>query len=73
MLVPGAAGDLNQELEKAGRVADYLEFAEVMVRDARRAVADAVVRSLGAGAVLDEPRRDRDMPDADAVLLSGVF
>lgn len=43
---------------------------QVVVRDARRAVAEAVVRSLGAGAVLDEPRRERDMPDADAVLLA---
>jgi succinate dehydrogenase / fumarate reductase flavoprotein subunit len=26
--------DLNQELEKAGRVADLLEFAELLTRDA---------------------------------------
>lgn len=32
--VPGSGDDLNQSLEKAGRVADFLEFAEVMVRDA---------------------------------------
>jgi succinate dehydrogenase / fumarate reductase flavoprotein subunit len=32
--VPGEGGQLNQELEKAGRVADFLEFAELMVRDA---------------------------------------
>jgi succinate dehydrogenase / fumarate reductase flavoprotein subunit len=32
--VPGSAGDLNQSLERAGRVADYLEFAELMVIDA---------------------------------------
>lgn len=32
--VPGSADDLNQELEKAGRVADYLEFGELMARDA---------------------------------------
>jgi succinate dehydrogenase / fumarate reductase flavoprotein subunit len=32
--VPGSAEDLNQELEKAGRVADFLEFAELMARDA---------------------------------------
>jgi succinate dehydrogenase / fumarate reductase flavoprotein subunit len=30
----GAAGELNQTLEKAGRVADFLEFAELLVRDA---------------------------------------
>jgi succinate dehydrogenase / fumarate reductase flavoprotein subunit len=32
--VPGAAADLNQSLEKAGRVADFMEFAEVMCHDA---------------------------------------
>ncbi len=32
--VPGSGGELNQVLERAGRVADYLEFAELMVRDA---------------------------------------
>jgi succinate dehydrogenase flavoprotein subunit len=32
--VTGGAGDLNQALEYAGRVADYLEFAELLARDA---------------------------------------
>jgi len=32
--VPGAAEDINQSLERAGRVADFLEFAEFMIRDA---------------------------------------
>ena len=32
--VPGSGADLNQSLEKAGRVADFLEFAEVMCWDA---------------------------------------
>jgi succinate dehydrogenase / fumarate reductase flavoprotein subunit len=32
--VPGSNVDLNQELEKAGRVADFLEFGELMARDA---------------------------------------
>jgi succinate dehydrogenase / fumarate reductase flavoprotein subunit len=32
--VPGSASDLNQSLERANRVADYLEFAELMVEDA---------------------------------------
>jgi succinate dehydrogenase / fumarate reductase flavoprotein subunit len=32
--VPGAANDLNKNLEYAGRVADYLEFAEVLTLDA---------------------------------------
>ncbi len=33
--VPGSSGDFNQSLERAGRVADFLEFAELMVIDAR--------------------------------------
>jgi succinate dehydrogenase / fumarate reductase flavoprotein subunit len=32
--VPGGAADLNQALEYAGRVADYLEFAELLALDA---------------------------------------
>ena len=32
--VPGANEELNQSLEKAGRVADFLEFGELMCRDA---------------------------------------
>jgi succinate dehydrogenase flavoprotein subunit len=32
--VPGQGGDLNQELEKAGRVADYFELGELMCLDA---------------------------------------
>jgi succinate dehydrogenase / fumarate reductase flavoprotein subunit len=32
--VPGDAGRLNQELERAGRVADFLELAELMCIDA---------------------------------------
>ena len=32
--IPGSADELNQELEKANRVADYLELGELMARDA---------------------------------------
>ncbi|PDW03118.1 succinate dehydrogenase flavoprotein subunit [Candidatus Viridilinea mediisalina] len=32
--VPGEGGELNQELEKAGRVADFLELGELMCMDA---------------------------------------
>ncbi|MEX0935699.1 MAG: fumarate reductase/succinate dehydrogenase flavoprotein subunit [Gemmatimonadota bacterium] len=32
--VPGSGSDINQSLEKAGRVADFLEFAELMCWDA---------------------------------------
>lgn len=34
VLVPGSDRDYNLSLQKAGRVADYLEFAELMVTDA---------------------------------------
>jgi succinate dehydrogenase / fumarate reductase flavoprotein subunit len=32
--IPGAGNDLNQELEKAGRVADFMELGELLVIDA---------------------------------------
>jgi succinate dehydrogenase / fumarate reductase flavoprotein subunit len=32
--VPGSGQELNQNLEVAGRVADFLEFGELMCRDA---------------------------------------
>jgi succinate dehydrogenase / fumarate reductase flavoprotein subunit len=32
--VPGSAASMNQSLEKAGRVSDFLEFGELMCRDA---------------------------------------
>ena len=32
--VPGEGGDLNQSLERAGRVADFLELGELIARDA---------------------------------------
>ncbi len=32
--VSGSEGDFNQTLERAGRVADFLEYGELMVRDA---------------------------------------
>ena len=34
MNVPGSDAELNQALEKAGRVADFLELGELMCRDA---------------------------------------
>ena len=32
--IPGTLNELNNELEKAGRVADFLEIGELMARDA---------------------------------------
>ena len=34
LMIPGNAAEINSELEKAGRVADYLEIAELMCHDA---------------------------------------
>ena len=34
VLIPGTKNELNQELEKAGRVADFLELGELMCKDA---------------------------------------
>lgn len=34
LLIPGEKDALNQELEKAGRVADFIELADLMARDA---------------------------------------
>ncbi len=34
LIVPGTSEELNQELEKAGRVADFLELSELLVTDA---------------------------------------
>ena len=34
MRIPGSGDQVNPELEKAGRVADFLEFGETMCRDA---------------------------------------
>jgi succinate dehydrogenase / fumarate reductase flavoprotein subunit len=33
-LIPGSDGDFNQSLERAGRVVDFFDFAELMVIDA---------------------------------------
>ena len=48
--VPGSPDNLNQSLEYAGRVADYLEFAELLAldalhRDANRAAATSAKRA----------------------------
>ncbi len=34
VIVSGSGSELNQELEKAGRVADFLEFSELLAKDA---------------------------------------
>ncbi len=54
--VPGVGETLNQSLEKAGRVADFLEFAEVMCYD-------ALARDESCGA---HYRSEHTTPDGEA-------
>jgi succinate dehydrogenase / fumarate reductase flavoprotein subunit len=54
--VPGSAADLNQSLEYAGRVADFMEFAELMCRDAQQ-------RDESCGAHF---RTEHQTPDGEA-------
>ncbi|MBI5741226.1 MAG: fumarate reductase/succinate dehydrogenase flavoprotein subunit [Nitrospirae bacterium] len=54
--VPGSGEDMNQELEKAGRVADFLEFGELLVRD-------ALHRNESCGGHF---RVEHQMPDGEA-------
>ena len=51
LTVAGSANDLNQSLEKAGRVADFLEFAELMC-------ADALTRNESCGGHFREDHQD---------------
>jgi succinate dehydrogenase / fumarate reductase flavoprotein subunit len=55
--IPGSGMELNQELEKAGRVADFLEFAELLTRD-------ALQRDESCGAHF---RIEHQTPDGEAV------
>jgi succinate dehydrogenase / fumarate reductase flavoprotein subunit len=53
VLVPGSGVELNQELEKANRVADFLEFAELML-------LDALVREESCGGHFREEHQTAD-------------
>jgi succinate dehydrogenase / fumarate reductase flavoprotein subunit len=55
--VPGSAAGLNQELEKAGRLADFFELAELMCRD-------ALERDESCGGHL---REEHQTPDGEAL------
>ncbi|HOZ08257.1 MAG TPA: succinate dehydrogenase (quinone) flavoprotein subunit, partial [candidate division Zixibacteria bacterium] len=55
--VPGDGEELNQALEKAGRVADFLEFAEVLCWD-------ALTREESCGAHF---REEHQTPDGEAL------
>ncbi len=54
--VPGGEADLNQALERAGRVADFLEFGELLARD-------ALTREESCGGHF---REEYQMPDGEA-------
>jgi succinate dehydrogenase / fumarate reductase flavoprotein subunit len=54
--VPGDSNDLNQELEKAGRVADFFELANLMI-------TDALNRTESCGAHF---REESQTPDGEA-------
>ncbi|AXB42157.1 fumarate reductase/succinate dehydrogenase flavoprotein subunit [Amycolatopsis albispora] len=54
--IPGTGAELNQELEKAGRVADFLEFGELML-------LDALVREESCGGHF---REEHQTPDGEA-------
>ena len=51
--IPGTGEELNQELEKANRVADFLEFAELLV-------LDALVREESCGGHFREESHTQD-------------
>ncbi len=55
--IPGKSGELNMELEKAGRVADYFELAELLI-------TDALNRKESCGAHF---REEYQTPDGEAL------
>jgi succinate dehydrogenase flavoprotein subunit len=61
--VPGSAGELNQALEMAGRVADFLELGELMC-------LDALEREESCGGHF---REEHQTPDGEAVRDDGRF
>ena len=63
LTVGGAGNDLNQELEKAGRVADFFELAELMCRD-------ALERNESCGGHF---REESQTPDGEALRIDDEF
>jgi succinate dehydrogenase / fumarate reductase flavoprotein subunit len=57
LIVPGTINELNMELEKAGRVADYFELAELLIND-------AIERRESCGAHF---REEYQTPDGDTL------
>jgi succinate dehydrogenase / fumarate reductase flavoprotein subunit len=61
--IPGTAGELNMELEKAGRVADYFELAQLLI-------TDALNRKESCGAHF---REEYQTPDGEALRNDAEF
>ena len=61
--VPGTGKDLNQTLEKAGRVADFLELGELMCRD-------ALARAESCGGHF---REEHQTPEGEALRIDDGF
>jgi succinate dehydrogenase / fumarate reductase flavoprotein subunit len=55
--IPGSTGEVNMELEKAGRVADYFELAQLLI-------TDAINRKESCGAHF---REEYQTPDGEAL------
>jgi succinate dehydrogenase / fumarate reductase flavoprotein subunit len=53
VIVPGSANDINQSLERAGRLADFLEFGELMI-------VDALARQESSGGHFNEAFQTED-------------
>jgi succinate dehydrogenase / fumarate reductase flavoprotein subunit len=72
--VPGSGEELNQELEKAGRVADFLEFAELLARDAlhRKESCGVHFRTEYVTPEGEEKRDDRNFSYVAAWQFKGV-
>jgi succinate dehydrogenase / fumarate reductase flavoprotein subunit len=61
--IPGTAGELNMELEKAGRVADYFELTQLLI-------TDALNRKESCGAHF---REEYQTPDGEALRNDAEF
>ena len=63
VLIPGTKNELNQELEKAGRVADFLELGELFAKDALERelmCKDALEREESCGGHFREESQTED-------------
>jgi succinate dehydrogenase / fumarate reductase flavoprotein subunit len=63
LIIPGEGNELNQQLEKAGRVADFLELAQLMI-------TDALNRKESCGAHF---REESQTPDGEAQRIDSEY